>query len=102
MRRGNIYRYARDNGFNKVVLGHHRDDVIQTLLMSICYSGQIRTMPPKLLTDDKSLIVIRPLVYCQESDIKRFAISQRYPLIPCRLCGSQDNLARVRIRKTMI
>lgn len=101
LRRGNIYRYAREEGFNKIALGHHRDDVIQTLLMSICYSGQICTMPPKLLTDDQSLIVIRPLVYCQESDIKRYAIAQRYPLIPCRLCGSQDNLARVRMRATI-
>ncbi len=99
LRRGNIYRYAEENGFNKVALGHHRDDLIQTLLMSILYSGQIRSMPPKLLTDDKSLIVIRPMAYCQESDIIEYATDQKYPIIPCNLCGSQENLARQRVKK---
>lgn len=99
LRRGNIYRYARDNGFNKVALGHHRDDLVHTLLMSILYSGSIRSMPPKLLTDDKSLIVIRPMAYCQESDIIEYAKLQRFPIIPCTLCGSQENLARQRVKK---
>ena len=98
LRRGNIYRYASDNGFNKVALGHHRDDLIETLLMSIFYSGQIRSMPPKLLTDDKQLIVIRPLAYCQERDIKAYAQAQQFPIIPCNLCGSQENLARQRVK----
>ena len=99
LRRGNIYRYAEDNGFNKVALGHHRDDLIHTLLMSILYSGQIKSMPPKLLSDNKKHIVIRPLVYCQEADIKTYASEQQFPIIPCTLCGSQENLARKKIKK---
>ncbi len=99
LRRGNIYQYARDNGFNKVALGHHRDDLIRTLLMSILYNGQIKSMPPKLITDDQSLIVIRPLVYCQEQDIIAYAKAQAFPIIPCNLCGSQENLSRVRVKK---
>ena len=99
LRRGNIYRYAEDHGFNKVALGHHRDDLIETLLMSILYNGQIRSMPPKLLTDNKKHIVIRPLAFCQEKDIIQYAQEQRFPIIPCNLCGSQENLARVRVKK---
>ena len=99
LRRGNIYRYARENGFNKVALGHHRVDLIETLMMSILYSGQIRSMPPKLLTDDKKLVVIRPLVYCQENDIMQYARLRQFPIIPCNLCGSQENLSRVRVKK---
>ena len=99
LRRGNIYRYAKDNGFNKVALGHHRDDLIRTYLMSILYAGQTKSMPPKLLTDDKQNIVIRPMVYVQEADIIAFAKEQAYPIIPCNLCGSQENLARVRVKK---
>lgn len=99
LRRGNIYRYAEENGFNKVALGHHRDDLIQTLLMSILYAGQIKSMPPKLLSDNKKHIVIRPLVYCQENDIKVYASEQQFPLIPCNLCGSQENLSRKKVKK---
>ena len=99
LRRGNIYRYAEENGFNKVALGHHRDDLIQTLLMSIFYGGQIRSMPPKLLTDNKKLLVVRPMAYCQENDIKAYAKEQQYPIIPCNLCGSQEKLARVRVKR---
>lgn len=99
LRRGNIYRYARENGYSKVALGHHRDDAIRTLLMSICYNGEIRSMPPKLLSDDKTNIVIRPLIFCQEKDIAEYARLRAFPLIPCNLCGSQENLARVRIRR---
>jgi len=98
LRRGNIYRYAQENGFNKVALGHHRDDVIQTLLMSILYGGQIRSMPPKLLTDSKKSIVIRPMVYCQEQDIQAYADLVRFPIIPCNLCGSQENLMRQKVK----
>ncbi|MCW5589016.1 MAG: tRNA 2-thiocytidine(32) synthetase TtcA [Legionellales bacterium] len=97
LRRGIIYRYAKEHGFNKIALGHHRDDLIQTVLMSIFYSGEIRSMPPKLLTDDKRHIVIRPLSYCQEKDIIVYAKEQQFPIIPCNLCGSQTNLARQRI-----
>lgn len=99
LRRGNIYRYAEEHGFTKIALGHHRDDLIETLMMSILYSGQVRSMPPKLLTDNKKNVVIRPMVYVQEVDIKSFADEQQFPIIPCNLCGSQDNLARVRVKR---
>lgn len=98
LRRGIIYRYAEENGFNKVALGHHRDDLIRTLLMSIFYNGEIRSMPPKLLSDNKRHIVIRPLVYCQEKDIIQYAKEQAFPIIPCNLCGSQENLARQKVK----
>lgn len=99
LRRGIIYRYAEEKGFTKIALGHHRDDLIRTLLMSICYNGEIRSMPPKLLSDNKKNILIRPLVYCQEKDIAAFAALMEFPIIPCNLCGSQQNLMRVKVRK---
>lgn len=99
LRRGNIYRYAGEHGFNKIALGHHRDDLIESLLMSILYSGEIRSMPPKLLTDSRRHIVIRPLAYCQEQDIIRYAEEQAFPIIPCKLCGSQENLARSEVKQ---
>lgn len=99
LRRGIIYSYASEHGYNKIALGHHRDDLIQTLLMSIFYNGQIKSMPPKLLSDDKQHIVIRPLAYCQETDIIKYAAAQQYPIIPCNLCGSQQNLVRVKIKR---
>lgn len=98
LRRGIIYRFANEHGFNKIALGHHRDDINQTLLMSILYNGEIRSMPPKLLSDDKRNIVIRPLVYCQEEDIQQYASLKQYPIIPCNLCGSQEKLARQRVK----
>ncbi|MDH4275970.1 MAG: tRNA 2-thiocytidine(32) synthetase TtcA [Gammaproteobacteria bacterium] len=99
LRRGNIYRYAREHGFTKIALGHHRDDLIQSFMMSALYSGEIRSMPPKLLTDDKRHIVIRPLVYCQEKDIIEYAQEQQYPIIPCNLCGSQEGMMRQRVKQ---
>jgi len=99
LRRGIIYTYAEDNQFNKIALGHHRDDLIRSLLMSILYTGEISAMPPKLLSNDKRNIVIRPLAYCQENDIIAYATEQKFPIIPCNLCGSQENLARQRIKK---
>ncbi|KTD26120.1 C32 tRNA thiolase [Legionella lansingensis] len=99
LRRGIIYRYAEEHGFTKIALGHHRDDLIRTLLMSILYNGDIRSMPPKLLSDNKKHIVIRPLCYVQEKDIIAFAQEQAYPIIPCNLCGSQENLMRKRVAK---
>ena len=99
LRRGIIYRYAEEHGFNKIALGHHRDDLIRTLMMSILYNGDIRSMPPKLLSDNKKHIVIRPLCYVQETDIIQYALEQAFPIIPCTLCGSQDNLARQRVGK---
>jgi tRNA 2-thiocytidine biosynthesis protein TtcA len=98
LRRGIIYRYAEDHGFNKIALGHHRDDLITTLLMSIFYNGEIRSMPPKLLSDNKRHIVIRPLAYCQEDDIIDYANEQQFPIIPCNLCGSQETLMRQRVK----
>lgn len=98
LRRGIIYRYAEEKGFNKIALGHHRDDLIRTLLMSILYNGEIRSMPPKLISDNKKHIVIRPLAYCQENDITAFAKHMAFPIIPCNLCGSQENLMRKRTK----
>ncbi|MBA2648744.1 MAG: tRNA 2-thiocytidine(32) synthetase TtcA [Legionella sp.] len=99
LRRGIIYRYAEEQGFNKIALGHHRDDLIRTLMMSILYNGDIRSMPPKLLSDNKKHIVIRPLSYVQEKDIIAFAQEQAYPIIPCTLCGSQENLMRKKVTR---
>lgn len=99
MRRGNIYEYAEKHGFNKIALGHHREDLMESLLMSIMYSGAIKSMPPKLLTDNKRNVVIRPLIYCQEKDIISYAQQQQFPIIPCNLCGSQANLTRQKIKK---
>ena len=101
LRRGIIYTYAEKNGFNKIALGHHRDDLITTLLMSILYNGEIRSMPPKLLSDNEKNIVIRPLAYCQETDIIKYAKDNEFPIIPCNLCGSQENLVRKKV-KTLI
>jgi tRNA 2-thiocytidine biosynthesis protein TtcA len=99
LRRGIIYQYAKKNGFNKVALGHHRDDLISSLLMSIFYNGEIRSMPPKLLSDDLHQILIRPLSYCQEKDIAEYAALNQFPIIPCNLCGSQENLARKKVKR---
>lgn len=99
LRRGIIYRYAEEKGFNKIALGHHRDDLIRSLLMSILYNGEIRSQPPKLLSDNKKHIVIRPFAYVQEKDIITYAKERAFPIIPCNLCGAQENLARVRIKK---
>lgn len=98
LRRGIIYTYAEKHGFTKIALGHHRDDLIQSLLMSILYNGDIRSMPPKLLTDDKKHIVIRPMAYCQERDIIEYANEQQFPIIPCNLCGTQENLKRQQVK----
>ena len=99
LRRGIIYRYANEHNFDKIALGHHRDDLTTSLFMSILYNGQIKSMPPKLLTDDKKNIIIRPLVFCQEKDIATFAVAKGFPIIPCNLCGSQKNLKRVLTKK---
>lgn len=99
LRRGIIYRYARENGYSKIALGHHRDDLIQSLMMSILYNGRIASMPPKLRSDDKQCILIRPLVYCQERDIIEYARLRAFPIIPCNLCGSQENLIRKRVKR---
>jgi len=98
LRRGNIYTYAKKHGFTKIALGHHRDDLIESLMMSTLYSGEIRSMPPKLLTQDKRHIVFRPMVYCQEKDIIEYAKDKNFPIIPCNLCGSQENLTRKKVK----
>ncbi|WP_313950309.1 tRNA 2-thiocytidine(32) synthetase TtcA [Accumulibacter sp.] len=101
LRRGVIYRTAREVGANKIALGHHRDDIVHTLFLNLLFGGQLKAMPPKLVTDDGAHVVIRPLAYCGEKDIARFARGMAYPIIPCNLCGSQDNLQRQKIREMM-
>jgi tRNA 2-thiocytidine biosynthesis protein TtcA len=101
LRRGSLYGYARENGITKIALGHHRDDIIETLFLNMFYGSKIKAMPPKLLSDDKTNIVIRPLAYACEADIARYAEAMKFPIIPCNLCGSQENLQRQAI-KTML
>jgi tRNA 2-thiocytidine biosynthesis protein TtcA len=101
LRRGIIYRTAKELGANKIALGHHRDDMVHTLFLNLFFGGKLKAMPPKLVTDDGAHVVIRPLAYCAESDIARFARAMDYPIIPCNLCGSQDNMQRQKIREMM-
>jgi tRNA 2-thiocytidine biosynthesis protein TtcA len=101
LRRGIIYRTAKELGANKIALGHHRDDMVHTLFLNMLFGGKLKAMPPKLVTDDRAHIVIRPLAYCSERDIARFARGMEYPIIPCNLCGSQANLQRQKIREMM-
>lgn len=98
LRRGALYRYARENGFTKIALGHHRDDILETLFLNLFHGGKMATMPPKLKSDDGQCVVIRPLAYCEEQDIAKFAQHRRYPIIPCKLCGSQENSARRQVK----
>jgi tRNA 2-thiocytidine biosynthesis protein TtcA len=99
LRRGILYTAARQLGATKIALGHHRDDAIETLLLNLFYSGQIKSMPPRLHADDGHNVVIRPLSLCAERDIAAFAAQKQFPIVPCDLCGSQDNLKRQRVKR---
>ncbi|WP_417069230.1 tRNA 2-thiocytidine(32) synthetase TtcA [Niveibacterium terrae] len=98
LRRGVIYRVAREIGATKIALGHHRDDMLETLFLNMFFGGRIKSMPPKLGSDDGQNIVIRPLAYCSERDITRYANALEFPIIPCNLCGSQENAQRKQIK----
>ena len=94
LRRGHLYRIAREEGCAALVLGHHRDDILETFFMNLFHGGRLAAMPPKLLNDDGDVMVLRPLAYCDETDLTKFADAMRFPIIPCDLCGSQDGLQR--------
>jgi tRNA 2-thiocytidine biosynthesis protein TtcA len=98
LRRGTLYRIAREEGITKIALGHHRDDIVETLFLNMFHASKLKAMPPKFRTDDGQHIVIRPLAYCREPDIQRYATLRKFPIIPCKLCGSQENLQRVEIK----
>lgn len=98
LRRGNLYSFAREIGATKLALGHHRDDIVETLFLNMFFGGKLKAMPPKLLSDDKRNIVIRPLSYCRESELARWAQYRGFPIIPCNLCGAQNNLQRQQIK----
>lgn len=101
LRRGILYRTANEFGATKIALGHHMDDMVETLFLNMFHGARLKSMPPKLISDDKKNIVIRPMAYCREADLAQFAALQAYPIIPCNLCGSQENLQRKVIKKML-
>ncbi len=101
LRRGALYRFAAEHGITKIALGHHRDDIVETLFLNLFFAGRLKAMAPKLLSEDGRQVVIRPLAYVAERDIERYARGRRFPIIPCKLCGSQDNLQRVAVKRML-
>lgn len=101
LRRGVLYRVADEIEADKIALGHHRDDIVETMFLNLFYGSRLKAMPPKLISDDGRHIVIRPLAYCAESEIVRYAKGRDFPIIPCNLCGSQENLKRVEIKRLL-
>ena len=101
LRRGVLYRYASENGITRIALGHHREDIVETFFLNLFHAGKVKAMPPKLLSDDGRHVVIRPLAYCAEADISAYARSREFPIIPCDLCGSQENLERAKIKRML-
>ncbi|MBV6424637.1 MAG: tRNA-cytidine(32) 2-sulfurtransferase [Steroidobacteraceae bacterium] len=101
LRRGALYRFAAEHGFTKIALGHHRDDIVETLFLNLFHGGRLKGMAPKLVSEDGRNIVIRPLAYVPEREIERYARARAFPLIPCHLCGSQDNMQRVAVKRML-
>lgn len=101
LRRGALYQHAKQAGFTKIALGHHRDDMVQTLFLNMFYQSSLKAMPPKLLSDDGKHVLIRPLAYCKETDIADYAQEQAFPIMPCNLCGSQETLQRKAIKRML-
>ena len=101
LRRGALYRFAAEHGITRIALGHHRDDIVETLFLNLFFAGRLKAMAPKLLSDDGRHVIIRPLAYVAERDIARFARGRAFPLIPCKLCGSQENLQRRAVKEML-
>lgn len=101
LRRGILYRTAKELGATKIALGHHRDDMLETMFLNMFYGGKMKSMPPKLISDNGEHIVIRPLAYCREKDIEKYSLAREFPIIPCNLCGSQDGLQRQVVKEML-